>query len=210
MLRASLLVLVPATLLAGAAQAQTSCAASPAELAVAVVTAPAPALAPAQRKVFDAAVAALKARDSQEAARQFQLLSSAYFSRANANTACGLMLAALRLGSVESDPKVLAGTRAVARARLRVDSLQRVLAAQAAQRRELRARRISKAAPDATLDNALKDIEAKMDALGDDSQLANVDMQSALQVQQQTLQMISTISKMIWDTEMAVIRKIGG
>ena len=43
----------------------------------------------------------------------------------------------------------------------------------------------------------------------DDSQLANIDLQSALQKQQQTMQMMSNVSKMLHDTSMAVIRKIG-
>ena len=43
-----------------------------------------------------------------------------------------------------------------------------------------------------------------------DAQLANVDMQNALQKQQQTVQMMSNISKQVHDTAMAVIRKIGG
>lgn len=47
-------------------------------------------------------------------------------------------------------------------------------------------------------------------SLDDDAQLANVDLQNALQKQQQTLQMMSNISKMLHDTAMAVIRKIGG
>ena len=47
-------------------------------------------------------------------------------------------------------------------------------------------------------------------ALGDDAQLANVDMQNMLQKQQQTMQMMSQISKQLHDTSMAVIRKIGG
>ncbi len=42
-----------------------------------------------------------------------------------------------------------------------------------------------------------------------DDQLANVDLQNMLQKQQQTMQMMSQISKMLNDTAMAVIRKIG-
>jgi len=45
---------------------------------------------------------------------------------------------------------------------------------------------------------------------GDDEQLANVDLQNILQKQQQTLQMMSNISKALYDTSAAVIRKIGG
>ena len=46
--------------------------------------------------------------------------------------------------------------------------------------------------------------------LGDDAQLANVDLQNILQKQQQTLQMTSNISKMLYDTAQSVIRKMGG
>jgi seryl-tRNA synthetase len=53
-------------------------------------------------------------------------------------------------------------------------------------------------------------LEEELNNLGDDAQLANVDLQNMLQKQQQTLQMISNISKMLHDTAMAVIRKIGG
>jgi hypothetical protein len=52
--------------------------------------------------------------------------------------------------------------------------------------------------------------EEKLQAVGDDAQLANIDLQNMLQKQQQVLQMMSTISKMQSDTAMAVIRKIGG
>ncbi len=43
----------------------------------------------------------------------------------------------------------------------------------------------------------------------DDAQLANVDLQNTLQKQQQTLQMLSNISKMQHDNAMTIIRKIG-
>ena len=49
-----------------------------------------------------------------------------------------------------------------------------------------------------------------LNQLGDDAQLANVDLQNVLQKQQQTLQMMSNISKMLYDTAQSVIRKIGG
>jgi hypothetical protein len=52
--------------------------------------------------------------------------------------------------------------------------------------------------------------ETKLNSIGDDAQLANVDLQNILQKQQQTLQMMSNISKMLFDTAMSVIRKIGG
>ncbi len=63
---------------------------------------------------------------------------------------------------------------------------------------------------------AAKDIDAeivkweqKLSSVGDDAQLANIDLQNMLQKQQQTLQTISNVSKMLHDTAMAIIRKIG-
>ncbi len=53
-------------------------------------------------------------------------------------------------------------------------------------------------------------LEDKLNTVGDDAQLANVDLQNALQKQQQTLQMASNTSKLLSDTAMATIRKIGG
>ncbi|MDP7038603.1 MAG: hypothetical protein QGI45_05555 [Myxococcota bacterium] len=62
----------------------------------------------------------------------------------------------------------------------------------------------------ADLDNYIQGLEEKLNSVGDDAQLANVDLQNMLQKQQQTLQMMSNIAKMLHDTAMAVIRKIGG
>jgi len=60
------------------------------------------------------------------------------------------------------------------------------------------------------LDSYLNGLDEKLNSVGDDAQLANVDLQNWLQKQQQTLQMMSNICKMLYDTAMAVIRKIGG
>jgi len=62
----------------------------------------------------------------------------------------------------------------------------------------------------ADVDSFVEEIDEKLNSIGDDAQLANVDMQNWLQKQQQNLQMLSSISKMLSDTAMAVIRKIGG
>ena len=56
----------------------------------------------------------------------------------------------------------------------------------------------------------LKQVAGGTGTCGDDAQLANVDMQNILQKQQQTMQMMSTISKSTYDTMMSVIRKMGG
>jgi hypothetical protein len=58
----------------------------------------------------------------------------------------------------------------------------------------------------AVAERALKGVNAALD----DEQLANVDLQNILQKQQQTLQMMSNISKMLFDTAMAIIRKLDG
>lgn len=59
------------------------------------------------------------------------------------------------------------------------------------------------------IDAAIVRWEQKLSSLGDDAQLANIDLQNMLQKQQQTLQTISNVSKMLHDTAMAIIRKIG-
>lgn len=61
----------------------------------------------------------------------------------------------------------------------------------------------------AQLDREVKRWEETLATLGEDAQLANVDLQNALQRQQQTLQLMSNVSKMIHETSMAIIRKIG-
>jgi hypothetical protein len=61
-----------------------------------------------------------------------------------------------------------------------------------------------------SLDNEIARWEERLSASGDDAQLANVDLQNILQKQQQTLQMLSNISKALHDNIMAIIRKIGG
>ena len=62
----------------------------------------------------------------------------------------------------------------------------------------------------AARESVVKQWEEKLNSLGDDAQLANVDLQNILQKQQQTLQMMSNIGKMLFDTAQSVIRKIGG
>ena len=59
------------------------------------------------------------------------------------------------------------------------------------------------------IDAAIAHWEGQLNSVGDDSQLANIDLQNVLQKQQQALQMMSQISKVLHDTAMAVIRKIG-
>ena len=58
------------------------------------------------------------------------------------------------------------------------------------------------------LDAEISRWEDRLNSLGDDAQLANVDLQNILQKQQQTLQIMSNISKILYDTSMAVINKL--
>jgi hypothetical protein len=51
-------------------------------------------------------------------------------------------------------------------------------------------------------------LEQRLASVGDDAQLANVDLQNKLQQQQQIMQMMSNMSKMLHDTAMAIIRNL--
>ncbi len=62
----------------------------------------------------------------------------------------------------------------------------------------------------AELETYIQEMEESLSSVGDDAQLANVDLQNMLQKQQQTMQMMSNIAKMLHDTAMAIIRKMGG
>ena len=59
-----------------------------------------------------------------------------------------------------------------------------------------------------SLDESLGNIQKQLSCLADDAQLANVDLQNALQRQQQTVQMIANITKLLQDTALSVIRNI--
>ena len=58
------------------------------------------------------------------------------------------------------------------------------------------------------LDVAIDQLEKELQQIGDDDQLANIDLQNALQKQQQTVQLLSALSKTLHDVAMGVIRKI--
>lgn len=53
-------------------------------------------------------------------------------------------------------------------------------------------------------------LSKRLNSVGDDAQLANVDLQNALQKQQQTLQTMSNILKMMHDTATSIIINIRG
>ncbi len=55
----------------------------------------------------------------------------------------------------------------------------------------------------------IEDLERKLNSMDDDAQLANVDLQNTLQKQQQTLEMLSNISKMMQKVTKSIIENIG-
>ena len=57
-------------------------------------------------------------------------------------------------------------------------------------------------------ENYIQEYEEKLSTIGDDSQLANLDLQNSVQKLTQSLQMMSNISKQMHDTAMAIIRNI--
>lgn len=59
------------------------------------------------------------------------------------------------------------------------------------------------------LESYITTLEEELASAGDDAQLFNIDLQNALQKQQQTIQAMSNASKMLHDTATAIIRKIG-
>jgi hypothetical protein len=60
----------------------------------------------------------------------------------------------------------------------------------------------------ADLQNLKASLKGKLDTIGDDTQLANVDLQNTMQAQQQALQTLSDISKEFSDTAMSIIRNL--
>jgi hypothetical protein len=53
-------------------------------------------------------------------------------------------------------------------------------------------------------------IEDRLSTIGDDSRLAGLDLQNRLQRQQQTVAIMSVISKVTPDTAQSIIRNLGG
>lgn len=68
---------------------------------------------------------------------------------------------------------------------------------------------MSKGTASKDLSQAIAAAEDELASIGDDAQLANIDLQNTLSKQQQTIQMLSNMSKMLHDTAVSVIRKVG-
>jgi hypothetical protein len=61
---------------------------------------------------------------------------------------------------------------------------------------------------EAILSKLIKELEDELKSLGDDSQLANVDLQGALKEQQQLLKLLADIANLSFDIATAIMRKI--
>jgi len=59
------------------------------------------------------------------------------------------------------------------------------------------------------LENEIKELEEKLETVGDDRILEDIQLRNMLQKQQQILQTLSNVSKMLHDTAQAVIRNMG-
>ncbi len=60
------------------------------------------------------------------------------------------------------------------------------------------------------LNKKIEEMEEKLNTMGEDQQLAQIDLQNKLQQSQQLIQTMSNVSKMMYDTVMSIVRKIGG
>jgi hypothetical protein len=59
------------------------------------------------------------------------------------------------------------------------------------------------------LEDYIKDLDNQLNTVGDDSQMAQLELQDMTQRQQKTLQTLSNLAKVFHETSMAIIRKIG-
>lgn len=59
-----------------------------------------------------------------------------------------------------------------------------------------------------SLEQELNDWERRLRTVADDAQLTTIDLQNMLQKQQQTLQVLSNISKVMYNTAMSAIRNL--
>lgn len=59
------------------------------------------------------------------------------------------------------------------------------------------------------LDVTVSEFESKLGTVGDDAELADVDLQNMLEKQRQVVELLSSISRTLHETSLAIIRKIG-
>jgi hypothetical protein len=186
-------------------------------------------LTSAQRGKLDAVVVKLRAGQVAAAREAWGGFVSGYATRANAGQVPVLMRWALREGVIETSPAL---ALAADRARFVAEQREEVAALVA----RLRAIRLQMKAPAPTphtvltptfskgalavasrstktltpvqLDALIKALESKLQTLGQGAQMAQIDLQNALQQQQQTLQILSNISKQMHDTSQSIIANL--
>ncbi len=106
--------LIVAALLLGAspARAQVACSSTGPELVRTVMSAPAVALTPAQQVIFDRLTSAVRAGNRTAVQQELAALLRLRPSAAQPVDACALVLRAVRVGRVDSDPRLVATLRA--------------------------------------------------------------------------------------------------
>jgi hypothetical protein len=192
---------------------------------------PALAAQATQRAKLDQVVALLKARKTAEANAKWKVFAEAYFTRDTKGDLDRLLDWVLLKSHLESQRDLLQAARSAAFQERRKVAVQEYLADLRSKQRTLKdgtvtvrillLRSRTETEEDPVVENGRKAVRAaqlqemvgqweqKLNTVGDDAQLANIDLQNVLQKQQQLVQMLSNVSKLLTDTATAVIRKIG-
>jgi hypothetical protein len=184
-----------------------------------------------QRAKLDEVVASLKEGKTSAANAKWKAFAETYFTQGTKGDLDRLLDWVLLKSHLERHAGLLQGARSAAfqeRRRAAVQdylaelrSKQRTLSRGTATIRVLLLRSKTETDKEPVIENGRTAVNAaqlqgivdqweqKLASVGDDAQLANIDLQNVLQKQQQLIQMLSNVSKMLSDTAMAVIRKIG-
>ena len=223
--------LVLALLAPAGARAQAPVTASRVARISAANTLPAAAAKPAHRAKLNQIVALIVQKKTADAQATWQAFATAYFTRSTKGDLEPVVDWILRESILKRDAQLLRGARvadfqawrkaavesylselrtkqkALSRGKTTVRMLQLAAKTQVGSRPVLPKGQKQVDAPQ--LASLISEWEEMLKTVGDDAQLANIDLQNMLQKQQQTIQMLSNISKVLHDTALAVIRKIG-
>lgn len=171
---------------------------------------------PAQRTQLNAVIAAV--RDGRDAQKPWTDFSASYFvtpsNRAKLDTIInGILHDAVAVPQAQFDRAIrdhIRDLRTLSKGCDRSVNVPTLTLQRTASGMEQAVRGPSKPMTCEALAAEIRKWEEKLRSMGDDAQLANVDLQNILQRQQQVLQMMSNISQMLYDTATSVIRKYGG
>jgi hypothetical protein len=186
-----------------------------------------PSIKPAGRAALRKVVALLRKGNRAAAKAEFKRFARGHVTRATKKDVMAIIQWVLREAYAEKlrplrqhADKVRTMNEAKHAVRRQIQTLSRLKAGAAKTRRwrALRLKRTGKLAvaspgpwktgTKADLEAAIKGWEQQLQTIGDDSQLLQLDLQNTTQKMQQTVTMISNISKALHDTAMAVIRNI--